>query len=35
LGERGPVWWSGDADLNRHMVRNTAYAGWYATLSAK
>lgn len=31
LGERGPVWWTdGAPDLNRHMVRNTAYAQWYA-----
>jgi hypothetical protein len=30
LGERGPVWWSdGAPDLNRHMVKNTQYAGWY------
>ena len=27
LGERGPVWWSdGAPDLNRRMVRNTAYS---------
>lgn len=33
LGERGPVWWDdGAADVNRHMVRNTAYAAWYAKL---
>ena len=32
LGERGPVWSDGSPDLNRHMVRNTAYAGWYAGL---
>ncbi|CAM3032557.1 Lipoprotein [Sphingomonas zeae] len=31
LGERGPVWWDdGAPDLNRHMVRNTGYAEWYA-----
>ena len=31
LGERGPVWWSdGAPDLNRHMARNTPYAGWWA-----
>lgn len=31
LGERGPVWWNdGTPDLNRHMVKNTSYAGWYA-----
>lgn len=33
LGERGPVWWSdGSPDYNRHMARNTPYAGWYADL---
>jgi hypothetical protein len=31
LGERGPVWWTdGTPDLNRHMARNTPYAGWFA-----
>ncbi|WP_137787793.1 hypothetical protein [Sphingomonas sp. 3P27F8] len=31
LGERGPVWWrDGAPDLNRHMVRTTPYADWYA-----
>ena len=35
LGERGPVWWrDGALDLNRHMVRTTPYAEWYAALSA-
>ncbi len=35
LGERGPVWWSGgDPDLNRHMVKNTPYASWFAGLKA-
>ena len=30
LGERGPVWWKdGAPDLNRQMVKNTPYAGWY------
>ncbi len=34
LGERGPVWWQdGAPDLNRKMVRNTAYAEWHAALS--
>jgi hypothetical protein len=34
LGERGPVWWSdGAPDLNRRLVRNTPYAGWFAALS--
>lgn len=32
LGERGPVWWPGDEDLNRHLARNTHYAAWYAAL---
>lgn len=31
LGERGPVWWDdGDRDWNRHMAKNTPYAGWWA-----
>lgn len=31
LGERGPVWWTdGAPDLNRHMVRTTFYADWFA-----
>ena len=31
LGERGPVWWAdGAPDLNRHMIRTTAYAEWFA-----
>ncbi len=33
LGERGPPWWSdGAPDYNRHMARNTPYAGWFALL---
>ena len=33
LGERGPVWWAdGAPDLNRHLVKNTAYADWFAAL---
>jgi hypothetical protein len=33
LGERGPVWWDdGAPDLNRHMVKNTPYADWFAGL---
>lgn len=33
LGERGPVWWDdGSPDLNRHMAKNTPYAGWYASI---
>ena len=31
LGERGPVWWTdGEPDCNRHLVKNTVYAQWYA-----
>lgn len=31
LGERGPVWWSDESpDYNRHLVKNTPYAAWYA-----
>ena len=33
LGERGPVWWQdGAPDYNRHLVRNTPYADWFAAL---
>ncbi len=33
LGERGPVWWTdGAPDLNKHLAKNTPYAGWYKTL---
>ena len=33
LGERGPVWWKdGAPDFNRHMAKNTPYAGWYAKI---
>ncbi|PKV14520.1 hypothetical protein [Xanthomonas prunicola] len=33
LGERGPVWWSdGAKDFNRHLVKNTPYAEWFAAL---
>ncbi|WP_354254898.1 hypothetical protein [Bradyrhizobium sp. F1.13.3] len=33
LGERGPVWWTdGKPDFNRHAVKNTPYADWYARL---
>jgi hypothetical protein len=36
LGERGPVWWTdGDPDLNRHLVKNTPYAAWFAALKAE
>jgi hypothetical protein len=30
LGERGPAWWTdGEPDWNRHLVKNTPYAGWF------
>lgn len=33
LGERGPVWWDdGAPDYNRHLAKNSPYAGWYAAL---
>ncbi|MCP3442333.1 hypothetical protein [Bradyrhizobium sp. CCGUVB14] len=33
LSERGPVWWKdGAPDYNRHAVKNTPYADWYAGL---
>jgi hypothetical protein len=33
LGERGPVWWAdGAPDYNRHLAKNTPYAGWWAEL---
>ncbi|MCQ4634956.1 hypothetical protein GB927_033360 [Shinella sp. CPCC 100929] len=33
LGERGPVWWAdGEPDYNRHLVKNTPYAVWFARL---
>ena len=36
LGERGPVWWDdGAPDFNRHMARNTPYAGWFTTLASE
>lgn len=36
LGERGPAWWrDGAPDWNRHLVANTPYAEWYATLAPK
>jgi hypothetical protein len=33
LGERGPVWWDdSEPDLNRHLVKTTTYAEWFASL---
>ena len=30
LGERGPVWWTdGSPDINRRLVKNTPYVGWF------
>jgi hypothetical protein len=35
LGERGEVWWKdGAPDLNRQMIRNTHYVGWYVMVHA-
>ena len=35
LGERGAVWWTdGAPDYNRHLVKNTPYAAWYASVSS-
>lgn len=32
LGERGPVCWKdGARDYDRHLVKNTPYAEWYAS----
>lgn len=34
LGEHGSVWWSdGEPDLNRRLVKNTAYAAWFGSIS--
>ncbi len=32
LGERGPPWWDGAPDFNRHLARTTPYAAWFAAL---
>jgi hypothetical protein len=33
LGERGPVWWNdGAPDFNRHLAKNTPYAGWFSSI---
>jgi hypothetical protein len=33
LGERGAPWWTdGAPDLNRRLVKNTPYAGWFQGL---
>ncbi len=31
LGERGPTWWDDDIDYNRHLIKNTPYAQWWAS----
>jgi hypothetical protein len=32
LGERGPIWWTdGSPDYNRHLVKYTPYADWFAS----
>jgi len=34
LGERGKPWWTdGAPDYNRHLVKNSPYAAWYARLN--
>ena len=33
LGERGPTWWDGDDDYNRHAPKNTPYADWWEGLT--
>lgn len=34
LGERGPPWWEdGAPDFNRHLMKNTPYAGWFERIS--
>ncbi len=36
LGERGPPWWTdGAPDFNRHLVRSSPYAAWFAALPAQ
>jgi hypothetical protein len=36
LGERGEPWWDdGAPDFNRHLVKNTPYADWYAALGGE
>jgi hypothetical protein len=36
LGERGRVWWTdGAPDFNRHLVKNTPYAGWWRKRTVK
>jgi hypothetical protein len=33
LGERGPAWWGDDVpDFTRRLVKNSPYAGWFASL---
>lgn len=36
LGERGEPWWTdGAPDFNRHMVKNTPYGEWFASLTGE
>jgi hypothetical protein len=36
LGERGKPWWQdGAPDYNRHLVKNTPYADWYARSASR
>jgi hypothetical protein len=34
LGEHGPLWRADGADLDRHRVRNSPYAQWFADREA-
>lgn len=36
LGERGPVWWTdGTPDWNRHLMKDSPYAGWFGSCISK
>ncbi|MFG6108315.1 hypothetical protein [Stenotrophomonas nematodicola] len=36
LGQRGPVWWTdGAPDRNRHLVKNSPYAGWFKNVDTR
>lgn len=35
LGERGPTWWDGDEDFNRHLIKNSPYAEWWNSRDTK
>lgn len=35
LGERGSVWWTdGAPDFNKHLVKSTPYADWFASIDS-